>query len=165
MKSYNLLNLWFRQLAPQCPYVEGSAVFKARALHAYYTPGLYYDDLKSCNNVGVYKTNTSSNTTTNLTLENEYLRKLMPNQFQSTIDTNNDDISIYPNPGTDIVTIKGMTFSGKIQLYDMIGRLVLEQDLRSPLSTIDISQLSNGVYNYSITKQGQKVYTGKIIKE
>ncbi|QLH45856.1 MAG: T9SS type A sorting domain-containing protein [Bacteroidota bacterium] len=47
----------------------------------------------------------------------------------------------------------------------MIGRLVLEQDLRSPLSTIDISQLSNGVYNYSITKQGQKVYTGKIIKE
>ncbi|MBK8330492.1 MAG: hypothetical protein IPL09_13750 [Bacteroidetes bacterium] len=55
-------------LAAQCPYIGGTAVYKARSLNAMYNPAILYDDIKICNNVGVYK-NGSDNE------ENETRRK------------------------------------------------------------------------------------------
>jgi hypothetical protein len=43
-------------LANHCPYIGGTAVYKARALYAMYAPAGIFDDMKICNAVGVYKT-------------------------------------------------------------------------------------------------------------
>lgn len=39
-----------------CPYIGGTAVYKARALYAMYNPTALFDDMKICNAIGVYKT-------------------------------------------------------------------------------------------------------------
>ena len=152
-------------LAPQCPYVEGGAVFKARSLNAYISPGAFYDDLKTCNNVGVYKSNNHSNNTSILSLENDYLKRLTLQQSLSAIEINTEEVTVYPNPGTQIIYIKHNLSNGRIRMTDMVGKVIFEQDLKSNLSSINISNLSNGVYNYFITDRQGSVFAGKFIKE
>ncbi len=43
------------ELALSCPFVNGSAVYKARSLFSHIQPGISYNDLEICNAVGVYK--------------------------------------------------------------------------------------------------------------
>ncbi|QLH44670.1 MAG: hypothetical protein HWD58_03005 [Bacteroidota bacterium] len=67
------------ELALSCPFVNGSAVYKARSLYAHIRPGISYNDLEICNAVGVYKSSLGNST-----------------------DGNNDEessnIIVYPNP-------------------------------------------------------------------
>ena len=63
-------------------------------------------------------------------------------------------IVLYPNPASDKVTMiidinemNGM----KLQIYNLIGSLVAEQDLFENRQNIDISMLSNGVYILSVS--------------
>lgn len=59
----------------------------------------------------------------------------------SSINENSKDISIYPNPADDILTIEGKFISLKI--YDLFGKLILTTKDKQ---TINISSLSNGIY-------------------
>ncbi len=56
---------------------------------------------------------------------------------------------VYPNPASDFIYLKGeIPLNTKARLYDLSGRLVLEQSLNTP--EIDIRSFSNGVYFLSI---------------
>ncbi len=58
-------------------------------------------------------------------------------------------IDAYPNPAQNIVSISisGVSrVSGTIQLLDALGRVVLQKDCNNANETLDISNLSNGVY-------------------
>jgi len=60
----------------------------------------------------------------------------------------NEDISnlsVYPNPVKDVLTINGMYSSAEI--YDTYGKLVLSSDAKQ---IINVSSLSNGVYFINI---------------
>jgi len=60
----------------------------------------------------------------------------------------NEDISnlsVYPNPVKDVLTINGMYSS--VEIYDIYGKLVLSSDAKQ---TINVSSLSNGVYFINI---------------
>ena len=46
---------FIQDLANQCPFVRGTAVYKARSLYALYQPGFYIDDMALCNAAGIYK--------------------------------------------------------------------------------------------------------------
>jgi len=60
-----------------------------------------------------------------------------------------DDISIYPNPTSDFITIDGIDTKEiyQIVMTDSSGRIVLEQPYQGKL---DIRKLSKGVYNVKI---------------
>ena len=65
----------------------------------------------------------------------------------------NENIIIYPNPATDIVTLNINNANNKdleINIYDITGTLVKSEILKQNQQKINIGDLSNGVYMVSI---------------
>ena len=72
----------------------------------------------------------------------------------STELTNNNPISIYPNPTSDYINIGIENLNDfTIAIYDIVGRKVIN-DLRN-VSSIDISHLDNGEYIVIINSEDQ----------
>ncbi|MDT3740416.1 MAG: T9SS type A sorting domain-containing protein [Candidatus Kapabacteria bacterium] len=73
------------------------------------------------------------------------------------------NIEVFPNPVTDLLTIRNINESNNystVNLYDMFGRLLISDGLVSGTNTLDVSGLSTGVYSIRVNNQ---IY--KIIKE
>lgn len=75
----------------------------------------------------------------------------------------NKNIMIYPNPTSDVVTIKVTDFSHAVvyTISDITGRKLLSGKLLNESSTIDLGTLANGVYLFQLEKSNQSF---KIIK-
>ena len=58
------------------------------------------------------------------------------------------NLSIYPNPAKDILTIEGSYRS--VDVFDILGNLVLSSDATK---NINVSELSNGVYMLNINTE------------
>jgi len=75
----------------------------------------------------------------------------------------------FPNPTTQRMQLeftegfRSETF--RAQLIDQFGRLYLEQALNDPLTDLDFSKLSSGVYLIRIQGNGRAVHTFKVIKQ
>jgi len=61
---------------------------------------------------------------------------------------NAGDISIYPNPVKDVLTIEGDYTS--VDIYDVFGKLVLSSDAKQ---TINVAALSSGIYMLNINTE------------
>lgn len=77
------------------------------------------------------------------------------------IETNN--YSIYPNPANDIFNISGAQ-GAKLNIYDAIGRVVFQDNVKSDNQSISISNLNPGVYTVQVINNGQ-VTSSKLIKK
>jgi len=75
-------------------------------------------------------------------------------------DQNQLDISIYPNPSSDMVYIDGNYTQLKVVVYDILGKQVINKSITN---SIDISQLEKGVYILQLS-DGAKLTTQRIIK-
>ena len=75
-------------------------------------------------------------------------------------DQNQLDISIYPNPSSDIVYIEGNYTQLKVVVYDILGKQVMNKSITNH---IDISQLDKGVYILQLS-DGVKLTTQRILK-
>ena len=69
-------------------------------------------------------------------------------------------IIVYPNPTKDVITIE-TRLDIEVELYDMIGNKVISE---SNVKRLDLSKLSNGIYNMSILYNNVR-YSKKVIKQ
>ena len=76
-------------------------------------------------------------------------------------DQNYLNISIYPNPISDIVYLDGNYSQLKAVVYDILGKQVMNEPITD---YIDISQLDKGVYILKLY-DGVKVTTQRIVKK
>lgn len=81
----------------------------------------------------------------------------------------NDDfqqIIVHPNPnlGEFFVTLQFLKGDERIELFDLMGRLVYKGDL-FPEEKIDIKSLSTGIYVLNIYRGEEKIRSFKIIKK
>ena len=72
-----------------------------------------------------------------------------------------EDISIFPNPSSDIINITGLTQPADVELYSIQGKL--QKAVNQVESTIDISDLPAGIYILNLTS-GDKVLRERIVK-
>ena len=78
--------------------------------------------------------------------------KATPWEFNESVhnDSTTDkslDATIYPNPTDGIITLSVNKFIGlHLHIYDLKGRLLLEQDISSKKSSLDVSFLKSGMY-------------------
>ncbi|AJR04802.1 T9SS type A sorting domain-containing protein [Siansivirga zeaxanthinifaciens] len=68
------------------------------------------------------------------------------------------DINIYPNPTENILHINFKDFlETKTLLYDISGRVILNKILSNVNSTINVSQLVNGVYILELSNEKGRI--------
>jgi hypothetical protein len=91
-----------------------------------------------------------------------------------TINSNNNDINIYPNPSSGVFFIQSSNELNSYAIYDITGRLVPNHATQeqSPVfnpfmnynyTAIDLSDLSNGIYNINIKSNAGAVNKRLII--
>lgn len=77
------------------------------------------------------------------------------------------NITIYPNPATDVITIQlhdNYTDPLDVEVYDIYGRNVLTNKIETENTTVNCEKLSAGIY-VVVLRNNQKIYsTSKIIK-
>lgn len=73
------------------------------------------------------------------------------------------ELKIYPNPTESILNIES-TKLGKVKIIDALGKVILEITSKQKLTTVDLSNVENGVYSvvfYSDSKKTTQVFIKK----
>ncbi len=80
---------------------------------------------------------------------------------------NSIHVNAYPNPTTEILNIdfNNMPADASVEIYNMIGELVLSQPLMDMNNTINTTQLSNGLYHAKVIGNNKLLYAQKIVKQ
>ncbi len=72
-------------------------------------------------------------------------------------------MSMSPNPANSALILQGIPASGKMEVVDMQGRVVLSQELRKGEQTLDVSGLENGLYMARFSAPGKDTWTEKLL--
>ena len=72
--------------------------------------------------------------------------------------------NLYPNPVVDLVILDARESIQAVQIFDLMGRVVLSRNINSNKSQIDLSNLQNGVYILEAKINDQTAVT-KFIKQ
>jgi hypothetical protein len=72
--------------------------------------------------------------------------------------------SVYPNPVNNVLNINSPEKIQRIEVYNVEGQLLLNQDSQNSITKIDMSALSNGIY-FVKTYAGNTYKTHKVIKQ
>ncbi len=72
----------------------------------------------------------------------------------------------YPNPGGDVMNIRTSLRDCTLQVYDMQGRMVHQQEITDDVTSVDASKWNSGTYIWNLkTENGKlKVEEGKWVK-
>jgi endonuclease I len=82
------------------------------------------------------------------------------------LDTENFNevsFSIYPNPASNSITIKGVSLDTQVEIYDAIGRKVQSSQINVNKNTINVSELK-GIYVVNILSQEKRITKVLVIK-
>lgn len=101
--------------------------------------------------------------------QNEWFGVLKIRRFYSEISTNIFDIDanilkIYPNPASNQIHISGIEMGSEIWVYDLSGRMLIEETSVHNTEIVEISTLTPGVYILEVRK-GNSVQSIKFIKQ
>ncbi|MEM9889017.1 MAG: T9SS type A sorting domain-containing protein [Bacteroidota bacterium] len=75
------------------------------------------------------------------------------------------DFVLFPNPAKDQINWQTNAVFDQIQVYSVLGQIVLNIERSNNISQLDISTLSAGVYYFSFMQAGAIVATEKLIKK
>lgn len=76
----------------------------------------------------------------------------------------NNEISIFPNPASDEVSIRVATdrLPATIELISMDGRLILQESIHSEYTSLSVSNIDQGIYIHRFTGADKQVNTGRL---
>jgi hypothetical protein len=76
-----------------------------------------------------------------------------------------ESVNVYPNPATGFVTIETNSHEAQLlEVFDVMGKLVFAKTILNGSGTIDATNLSQGIYNLSISSPGQKLNKRLVIE-
>jgi hypothetical protein len=81
------------------------------------------------------------------------------------IDELTSSFSIYPNPSNGIITIQATNSIKTINIYNMIGNLVMVKNIANNQTTLNIENLTNGVYFMELNLSNGSILNSKFIKK
>jgi hypothetical protein len=77
----------------------------------------------------------------------------------------NLELSVYPNPTTDYLTLKVDDFETlNFQLIDLLGKVIENKKISSKTTSINVKILPKALYFLNVTKNNKVVKSFKIIK-
>jgi len=77
------------------------------------------------------------------------------------------NVNTYPNPTTEILNVDFDTVpaNASVEIYNMVGELVLTQQLSELNNTINTSPLANGLYHAKVIGNNKLLFAQKIVKQ
>lgn len=155
-----------------CPFVGGSAVYKARILNTYFNPLTQYNDRLGCLQSASQNKNTANGyvnidslyeleaSITGAIISGNLHTISLPYGSIQTSDAEMDNIQIYPNPANDYVNIMNLNQSGEFNLLNPLGQIVYRTQLSevSDLHHIQLPGLAAGVYNLQLTLKDKQYF-------
>ena len=94
----------------------------------------------------------------------ENLNPELSDNYSFSIDKNlSNQFAVFPNPVKDKLIISKISQNASITVYDMQGKLIKTQTLKSDSATLDLSCLDSGVYILKFTSNDTREKK-KIIK-
>lgn len=94
--------------------------------------------------------------------ENEVMR--VENASSGLKSLSDSGITIYPNPASDYIQLNNLEVGAQISLYDISGRLVLQEVASQSNQSFNINNLSNGIYSVHVKYSGLNTVS-KFIKK
>lgn len=78
----------------------------------------------------------------------------------------NLNLSAYPNPTTDVLTLKVDDFNKNMeyQLYNESGKLLLNKEVIGTITNIPMSGYTNAIYILKVNQNHKQIKTFKIVK-
>jgi len=77
----------------------------------------------------------------------------------------NIEFTVYPNPFKDKLTIEMEELGYEVQLFSILGELILSKHLEENLTVLDVSNLPNGIYFMNLVQpEREKKLVKKLIK-
>lgn len=115
--------------------------------------------------VGGFSSSADGDLTINKGMLDAWTMKLGPTQLPNAVNTAlvNTTYSIRPNPTLNTVYVVSPQ-PALLQVTDLDGRILLKQAV-SGNTTVDMSQLSSGLYLYRLISGDDALITGKLIKQ
>ena len=134
------------QVNSQCPYAGGLAVYKARGMYAMINDAIDYDDDAICLSEGVV---------------------LRQASHQSAMQNVYEYASLFPNPAKETVTLSfefGKDIAGGIDIFNSMGQDIktIRLSANEHNVSVDVKNLSNGIYTYSIRSDEGFIQKGKL---
>ena len=74
------------------------------------------------------------------------------------------EISVYPNPSKDQINVEANSIIERVQVYDLLGRSVLEIAPMTTKTQLSLGHLKTGIYMAIISSEGKKTVK-KLLKE
>ncbi|MBK6819247.1 MAG: T9SS type A sorting domain-containing protein [Bacteroidetes bacterium] len=162
-----------------CPFVGGTAVYKARVLWAMYNPIMQYNDRLNCiQNVGQNKNGNNEYINLDSLLEAQVNEQSQKSAEQiKNISTNHlniksqikieklEEISVYPNPAnTQIIISYSNESDGHFTLFNAVGNIVLTTSLlkTNNKTQILLNDVANGIYTYEVEFNNKNKSFGKL---
>jgi hypothetical protein len=110
----------------------------------------------------VYTTNTGSNGSVAQGVQQPYEISVTTGVNETTI---NLELSVYPNPTTDYLTLKVEKTEGlSYQLYDLQGKVIASKTVNGTSTNISLEEQPTATYFLNVVNNTQVVKTFKIIK-
>lgn len=74
-----------------------------------------------------------------------------------------ENIAVYPNPASEILVIQNsQALEGEIILYNILGKVILQDEIESTATSLDVSSLPSGLYLLKLSSEGHQK-TQKVI--
>lgn len=76
-------------------------------------------------------------------------------------------VSIYPNPSNGLITliVTDATKAMYFEVYDAVGKKVIVKEISASETSINLSELANGIYSYRLLNANGNVSQGKLIRQ
>jgi PKD repeat protein len=75
------------------------------------------------------------------------------------------NINVYPNPASQDITVENTLPGTTMEIYSVVGSLMLQTALQSNREKLDISDLSTGIYMIRFTDKEQRKTSVKFVKQ
>lgn len=71
----------------------------------------------------------------------------------------------YPNPGKDVLNIRTALQNAHVEIYDLSGKLIYNQEITDNITPINTTSWPSGTYIWKVIAYGQEAESGKWIKQ
>ena len=71
----------------------------------------------------------------------------------------------YPNPGRDVLNIRTALQNAHVEIYDLSGKLVYNQQITDNITSINTTSWPSGTYIWKVISNGKLAESGKWIKK